>query len=216
MPGIPGDFRTRFRRALEDLFNEPSSITGTTERAVVGRLALHLETRFRSLREAHPLHPRVWDVEYMRAGRMQKAFIPVGPAALGAPPPTRRLLAPDLIWHRRLLNPANVPGAVAADSNLAAVEVKLRASPSELLTDRAKLRLLIGAETSIRRYRSDLRCVGDPPPGRQQHLGDIAMPGQPAGVSPHYEVGVSLNIYDHHAEAVEYKQGQGEVRWQYP
>lgn len=216
MPGLPRDFRARVRRALEDLFNEPSSITGTTERAVVGRLALHLERRFDGLPETHRAHPRVWDVEYMRASAMQKAFIPAGPAAAGAPAPTRRLLAPDLIWHRRLLGFPNVPAAAAADSNLAAIEVKLRASPSELLTDKAKLRLLVGAEPHIRRYTGDLRCTGDQRPGRQRYLGNVMMPPQPQGVSPRYEVGLSLNVFDHRAEVVEYRANQHVTNWQYP
>lgn len=209
MPGLPSDFRDRLRAALCLLFAERPRITGTTERAVVGRFAIYLERVFGDLAEPESPNPLVWDVEYMRARDIAKAFEPVHPQT-DAPAVTRRLLAPDLLWHRRLLE-ENAPTSVAADANLAVIEVKLRASTSALLSDKAKLRLLCGLETVIRRYKADLRCPDDEPPGSQEYLGDLTLP---PSIKP-YALGASLNIFEQHAVIVEYRRGQDELEWRF-
>lgn len=209
MAGLPPDFDTRFNQALAALYAEPSVLTDTTERAVVGRLAVHLDHAFADLTEEFPEHPRVWDVEYMRAGDLAKSFRPIGPRT-DAPALTPRLLAPDLVWHRRLLD-QRPPLEATNDANLAVVEVKLRASGAGMLTDKAKLRLLTGLETHVERWQRDLRCPGDPPPGGdQKHYGWVDMPPPPAGLAavPPYEVGISLNIFPSHVRAIEYHRGR--------
>jgi hypothetical protein len=209
--GLPSDFRDRLREALCLLFAERPRITGTTERAVVGRLAIHLERVFGDLVDPELSHPRVWDVEYMRARDIAKAFQPV-PLRTNAPAVTPRLLAPDLLWHRRLLG-ERVPTSVAADANLAAIEVKLRASRGDLLSDRAKLRLLCGLEAMIRRYKVDLRCLGDEPPCSQEYLGHLRLP---PSIKP-YTLGASLNIFEQYVSVVEYRHGeQDEFEWSLP
>lgn len=213
MPGLPHDFDIRLRMALTGVGDEPARLTGTTERALVGRLAIHLDRVFGDLsdKKTFPDYPRVWDVEYMRAGAQAKAFAPVVPG-VGTP----RALAPDLIWHRRIGNAAAFPAAVGADANLVAIEVKLRATPSELLTDKAKLRLLVGLEPRIRRFQKDLRCANDPVPGQQDDLGWVTMPAQPVGVTPHYLRGISLNVFETYVDAVEYRHGRNApVHWTY-
>lgn len=208
MPGLPPDFRDRVTKALHLLFTEPSKVTGTTERAVVGRLAIHLESVFCDLADPRSPHPLVWDVEYMRAGDIAKAFRPVSPR-VDVPSVTPRLLAPDLLWHRRLLE-QDVEAESLDDANVAVIEVKLRASRSELLSDKAKLRLLCGHERVISRYKADLRCVSDSPPGTQEYLGELALP---PSVRP-YAVGISLNVFQNHAELIEYRQGEPEaIEW---
>jgi hypothetical protein len=205
MPGLPPDFRDRLREALCLLFAERPRITETTERTVVGRLAIHLERVFGDLVEPESPHPLVWDVEYMRAHDIAKAFRPVLPQT-DVPAVTPRLLAPDLLWHRRLLG-EQVPTSIAADANLAVVEVKLRASRNALLSDRAKLRLLCGLEAVIRRYKIDLRCPDDEPPGTQEYLGELALP---PSIKP-YALGASLNIFQRRAVIVEYRQYEQDV-----
>jgi hypothetical protein len=205
MPGLPSDFCDRLREALYLLFAERPRITETTERAVVGRLAIYLDRVFGDLVEPESPNPLVWDVEYMRARDIAKAFRPVRPQT-DVTAVTPRLLAPDLLWHRRLLG-EQVPNTIAADANLAVIEVKLRASRSALLSDRAKLRLLCGLEAVIRRYKVDLRCPDDEPPGSQEYLGDLALP---PSIKP-YALGASLNIFQRHAVIVEYRQGEQDV-----
>lgn len=211
MPGLPQDFDRRLRLALTGVGDEPARLTGTTERALVGRLAIHLDREFDDLRkkEPFPTFPRVWDVEYMRAGNQAKAFDVAVPWA-GTP----RALAPDLIWHRRIGNAPTFPARVGANANLVAIEVKLRAAPSALLTDKAKLRLLVGLETRVERFDRDLRCQGDPQPGQRESLGWVGMPAQPAGVVPYYQRGISLNVFETYVDAIEYRHGRDvPIRW---
>jgi len=63
MAGLPSDFRDRLKEALCLLFAERPHITGTTERAVVGRLAIHLDRVFGDLVEPGSPYPLVWDVD---------------------------------------------------------------------------------------------------------------------------------------------------------
>lgn len=42
------------------------------------------------------------------------------------------------------------------------------------------------------------------------------MPLQLTDVPHHHDVRLSVNIFDHDAEVVEYRQSQREIRWQYP
>lgn len=138
----------------------------------------------------------------MRARDIAKAFQPVPPQT-DTPAVTPRLLAPDLLWHRRLLE-EHVPTSVAADANLAVIEVKLRAARGALLSDRAKLRLLCGREAVIMLNKVDLRCPDDEPPGSQEYLGNLRLP---MSIKP-YALGASLNIFEQHVAVIEYRHSE--------
>lgn len=228
-------FRTRFSEALTDVYAEPSRLTGTTEEAVVGRLLAYLHKKFASYAGcdfsngfARPADqwkrenvPLVWDVEYMRAGLDEKALEVLQQLPMSVihrrqrqaqqVRTTPRKIAPDLIWHRRLLSHDDVTLTEFPDANLVAVEVKMGASQSELRTDKAKLRLLCGLEPHIFRYKRDLRCNEDPAPGNQVLLNAVRLPQirrQP------YRLGISLNVFEDWAEALVWTPGVSDAaKW---
>jgi hypothetical protein len=197
----PADLEVRVCEALCRLYAERPSIVGTTERAVVGRLAVYLDHAFSDQNGEPEEDPLIWDVEYMRAGVDPKTFVPQpDPEVRGPIPPlTARRLAPDLIWHRR--------GDRFRSGNMAVLEVKLAASPQEQLTDFAKLRLLTGRVQTIVRFERDLRTDDqEPRPGDQARWGEIRLPNN---IHP-YRLGLSLNLHPDRIEVRRFERAGGE------
>jgi hypothetical protein len=194
---LPPKIGQRIAAGFAALYAEHPRIVTTTERAVVGRLLVHLTATFATNRRptTEPDHGYVWDVEYMRSGDNAKELRPlkVPTRAPGDRRPTVRRIAPDLVWHRRLFDMAAHPSPVQlSPPNLIAVEVKLDAQGPKMLSDWAKLALLTGAAENLEWYTTDLRLPGSAKPGQQEQLGTVRLPD---AIAKHpYEHGLSLNI----------------------
>lgn len=152
----PTDFDIGFGEALGRLYGEGPSILGASERAIVGRLFLHLHAVFPdSVGSGH-----VWDLEYAHDHQGPK-----GLERTTSPGAVKRRLIPDLIWHRR-----RQPDAVghlappSEDDNRVCIEVKIARGRNAAYSapDLAKLAILTGAVSEIY-LQSDGLTVAAPP-----------------------------------------------------
>jgi hypothetical protein len=156
--------------AVNDVRQKDPEILGTTERVLVGRLMIYLNSRLKPVIDDELR----LDQEYERAGQVTKRLAGHGGIA-------DRKIVPDMILHRRFDQ--------GPDGNLLAIEVKTLAGQHARLHDSAKLAVLTGHAQSALAYEKSLRLVGDPAP-RQALRGNVYLP---PGMHP-YKYGLWLLV----------------------